>query len=180
MQFQGSLAQWFVLLQQRNYTKLTKKQYLELNVRIQKSLILDFDLQSAQDSALEDWKIDIERETNERKAAAAATSDFQDERKNEPYLIEFERLSEFFFDLCLSWCQHLELELFLYFVNGVFLNITKGAHVNISEFKDLEDIEVLSIEFFNHLLQYRGKFEQQGDTTYEHGTTGTSCSSSQS
>ena len=167
MQFQGSLAQWFVLLQQRNYTKLTKKQYLELNVRIQKSLILDFDLQSAQDSALEDWKIDIERETNERKAAAAATSDFQDERKNEPYLIEFERLSEFFFDLCLSWCQHLELELFLYFVNGVFLNITKGAHVNISEFKDLEDIEVLSIEFFNQLLQYRGKFEQHGDTTYQ-------------
>ena len=45
-------------------------------MRIQKSLILDFDLQSAQDSALEDWKIDIERETNEKKAAAATTSDF--------------------------------------------------------------------------------------------------------
>lgn len=34
-------------MQQKNYTKLTKKQYLDLNVRIQKSLILDFDLQSA-------------------------------------------------------------------------------------------------------------------------------------
>ena len=45
-------------------------------MRIQKSLILDFDLQSAQDSALEDWKIDIERETNEKKAAAVASSDF--------------------------------------------------------------------------------------------------------
>ena len=54
---------------------------MELNVRIQKSLILDFDLESAQDSTLEDWRIDIERETNERKAAAAATLDFQDERK---------------------------------------------------------------------------------------------------
>jgi hypothetical protein len=31
-------------------------------MRIQKSLILDFDMQSAQDSAFEDWKIDIERE----------------------------------------------------------------------------------------------------------------------
>ena len=35
---------------------------MELNVRIQKSLILDFDLASAKQSALEDWKIDIERE----------------------------------------------------------------------------------------------------------------------
>jgi hypothetical protein len=84
VQFQGSLAQWFVLLHQRNYTKLTKKQYLELNVRIKMSLILNFNLHSAQDSALEDWKIDIERETNKRKAAAAATSEFQVKRKNEP------------------------------------------------------------------------------------------------
>ena len=35
---------------------------MDLNVRIQKSLILDFDLGSAKQSALEDWKIDIERE----------------------------------------------------------------------------------------------------------------------
>ncbi len=84
------------------------------------------------------------------------------EKKNEPYLIEFERLSEFFFDLCLSWCQHLELEVFLYFVNGVFLNITKGSHVNVSEFKPLEEIEVLSIEFFNQLLNYRSRFENLG------------------
>ena len=33
-----------------------------MNIRIQKSLILDFDLPSAQQSALEDWKIDVERE----------------------------------------------------------------------------------------------------------------------
>jgi len=112
---------------------------------------------------LEDWKIDIERESNDKKGP-----EFQNEKKNDdPYLIEFERLSEFFFDLCLSWCQHLELELFLYFVNGVFLNITKGAHVNISEFKPLDEIEVLSIEFFNHLLQYRSKFEQEGSGTYQ-------------
>ena len=106
---------------------------------------------------MEDWKIDIEREaTGENKNKAAPV----DPEKKEPYLIEFERLSEFYFDLCLSWCQHLELEVFLYFVNGIFLNITKGAHVNVSEFKPLEEIEVLSIEFFNQLLQYRSRIEQ--------------------
>ena len=130
-------------------------------MRIQKSLILDFDLQSAQDSAFEEWKIVIERELHEKKNSATGASETlgDKEQKNEPYLIEFERLSEFFFDLCLSWCQHLELEVFLYLVNGVFLNITKGSHVNVSEFKPLEEIEVLSIEFFNQLLNYRSKFE---------------------
>lgn len=48
---QGSLSQWFVLLQQKNYKKLSKEQYIDLNVRIQKSLILDFDEASARESA---------------------------------------------------------------------------------------------------------------------------------
>ena len=54
--------------------------------------------------------------------------------------IEFERLSEFFFDLCLSWCQHLDIETFLFFINGVFLNITRGHHISVSTFKPLREI----------------------------------------
>ena len=46
--------------------------------------------------------------------------------------IDYERLTEFFFDLCLSWCQFLDIETFLFFINGVFLNITKGNHINVS------------------------------------------------
>ena len=69
--------------------------------------------------------------------------------------IDYERLTEFFFDLCLSWCQFLDIETFLFFINGVFLNITKGQHINVSQFKDLSEIKVLSIEFINHLLAYR-------------------------
>ena len=51
----------------RSYTKLTNKQYLELKVRIKKLPILYFYLQSAQDNALEDCKMEIERENNDRK-----------------------------------------------------------------------------------------------------------------
>jgi len=75
--------------------------------------------------------------------------------------VEFERLSEFFFDLCLSWCQHLDIETFLFFINGVFLNITRGHHISVSTFKPMRDIEVLSIEFFNHLLAYRQECEER-------------------
>lgn len=74
--------------------------------------------------------------------------------------IDYERLSEFFFDLCLSWCQFLDIETFLFFVNGVFLNITRGQHINVSVFRALEDIPVLSIEFFNHLLAYRAQCQE--------------------
>ena len=66
-----------------------------------------------------------------------------------PENIEYERLSEFFFDLCLSWCQHLDVETYVFFLHGIFLNITKGTHANISQFKDLNEINVLSVQFFN-------------------------------
>lgn len=49
-------------MQQQNYKKLSKHQYIDLNVKIQKSLILDFDEASARESAEQDWKIDLERE----------------------------------------------------------------------------------------------------------------------
>lgn len=32
--FQGVLSQWFVLMQQENYSKLSKEQYMDLNIRI--------------------------------------------------------------------------------------------------------------------------------------------------
>ena len=54
-------------MQQQNYKKLSKEQYIDLNVKIQKSLILDFDEASATESALQDWKIDLEREQQEKK-----------------------------------------------------------------------------------------------------------------
>jgi len=74
--------------------------------------------------------------------------------------IQYERLSEFFFDLCLSWCQHLDIETYVFFLNGIFLNITSGNHVNVSNFKDVDQIQVLSVEFFNKLLTYRSVCEQ--------------------
>ena len=88
----------------------------------------------------------------------------KDARKQE---IEYERLSEFFFDLCLSLCQHLDIETYIFFLNGIFMNITQGSHVNVSTFKEIEQIEVLSVEFFNRLLNYRNRCEenlQQGQT----------------
>jgi len=139
-------------------------------MRIQKSLIIEFDKQSAKDSALEDWKIDMEREkldksnTHSREQSASKLIDISSHTamsNNDQMYIDFERLSEFFFDLCLSWCQYLDIETFLFFLNGIFINITDGAHINVSTFKPLEKIEVLPIEFFNKLIEYRTACEIQ-------------------
>jgi hypothetical protein len=119
-------------------------------------------LPSAHESAIEDWKIDIEREIVElknKKNSRNQLAVISEDEIEEPTMIEFERLSEFFFDLCLSWCQFLDIETFLFFLNGIFLNITKGSHVNVSVFKDIDEIEVLSIEFFNSLLYMRNNCE---------------------
>jgi len=191
-------------MQQQNYKKLAKHQYIDLNVKIQKSLILDFDEDSARESAEQDWKIDLEREQQEKKQAGKVGGDLEQvdedhdkeddasdesseefDEEDERFMnaeekarlekrrqakeqrrrhkaeeldrkgIDYERLTEFFFDLCLSWCQFLDIETFLFFINGVFLNITKGNHINVSRFKENHEIEVLSIEFINHLLAYR-------------------------
>jgi len=53
------------------------------------------------------------------------------------------------------------VETFLFFLNGIFLNITDGAHINVSTFKPLEKIEVLPIEFFNKLIECRTACELQ-------------------
>lgn len=55
---------------------------MELNVRIQKSLILDFDLASAKQSALEDWKIDVERELIDKQDDPNAQQENFEEVKN--------------------------------------------------------------------------------------------------
>lgn len=129
---------------------------------------MNFDERSARESAEQDWKIDLEREStkNSRPDAIQEQSESSSEEseldsdaesdqvreRDERILskqiqrfeqkssrgIEYERLQEFFFDLCLSWCQHLDIETFLFFVNGVFLNITEGPHINVSVMKQLD------------------------------------------
>jgi hypothetical protein len=49
----------------------------------------------------------------------------------------------------------------VFFLNGIFLNITTGPHINVSTFKDMDDIKVLSVNFFNKLLEYRNSCEKE-------------------
>ena len=98
-------------------------------------------------------------QSEESKSDGEGTEEAEDRDGDEH--IDYERLSEFFFDLCLSWCQHLDIETYAFFLNGIFLNITQGNHAIISTFKPVDEINVLSVEFFNKLLEYRYRCESQ-------------------
>lgn len=101
--FQASLAQWIMQMQTQNYSTLTMQQYSDLNIRIQKSLILDFDFDAAAASAFEDWKIDVEREKFDKefedKQKTSKNDSPQKDRDYSKETLDYERLSEFFFDL---------------------------------------------------------------------------------
>jgi len=45
--------------------------------------------------------------------------------------------------------------------------MTSGAHISVSTFKQLEDTNVLSIDFFNYLLQLRNDCEKIKDMEYK-------------
>lgn len=53
---------------------LTYEQYLQLNLRLQKSLIADFDSATATQSALDDWRIDLAREQEVQAAAGSSVN----------------------------------------------------------------------------------------------------------
>ena len=98
-------------------------------MKIQKSLILNFNEKSAKESAEQDWKIDLKRENGEKEQLGVVEEDEPEEEidsdaesdivreqedrkvrrreekeeKKSKAGIDYERLTEFFFDLCLSW-----------------------------------------------------------------------------
>ena len=80
------MSQWFVLMQQTNYRKMSHKQYIDLNLRIQKSLILDFDHESARESAEQDWKIDLERENAKNDNKKQPLENVSEQSEEEPEL----------------------------------------------------------------------------------------------
>lgn len=54
----------------------------------------------------------------------------------------------------------MDIETYIFFLNGIFLNITTGSHLNVSSFKEMDEITVLPVNFFNKLLEYRTICEQ--------------------
>lgn len=69
-------------------------------------------------------------------------------------------LSKFVFDLCLSWCDTLDIELFVYFLNGLFLHITKGETLKTSSLRSIDEIDLFIEPFFNFFKMQKSHYQR--------------------
>ncbi|KAM3138439.1 hypothetical protein pb186bvf_009525 [Paramecium bursaria] len=165
--------------------------FVEMNIRLQRVLLIEFNIKNAFMSALNDWvkeiqdcqqlkqlykeiEIDIQNEIQQLKfepiLQAFDYEDFQQSFKDHQaykYLhvkINQEIISKFFFDLCTTWCQHLDLELFSYFLVNLYFGISDGDALISSEMLPLQDIDTLLDSFFDELqnqIQLYGRYKKK-------------------
>ena len=68
--------------------------------------------------------------------------------------------AKFLFDLCVSWCENLDIELFILFLSGLFLQITAGSSINNSSLLKTENIIPLNQIFLNQTKMFKTHYER--------------------
>jgi hypothetical protein len=105
--------------------------YVDLNVRLQKCLTSEFELERAIESAIGDWHEDI-REGQE----SMAPEDF----------------AMFLFELCSLWCHtNVSLGVYLFFLNATFLAVTQAKGTHTVSLKQIDDVQFMPSSFFDLL-----------------------------
>ena len=150
-----SIKEWWNIMDPHDYSDtsfyegfLTKEQYLDLNIRLQKSLNNDFLHSNALLSAEDDWEVDAENwsdfenkdETEHQKAT----------KSNEIIPFTFDKFSEFLLEIGEKWTDG-NIESILFLINCLFLHITKGTHLNASIFRNFDEIMPLKMQVFQEL-----------------------------
>lgn len=136
--------------------KITMEQYLDLNVRLQKSLNPDFDYENACLSAAEDWQLDADNwsETvsiGETQHPVTPTSNYTPSIiKESVKSFTFDKFSEFLFEIGEAWCDG-SIESILVIVNCTMLHISQGVHLCSTVFKDIEMVNPLPALLFSEI-----------------------------
>jgi len=61
--------------------------------------------------------------------------------------INKEVFNKFMFDLCSTWCEFLDIELFSYFLIAIYIQISEGPALNNSQFRKTDLISSIDQEF---------------------------------
>jgi hypothetical protein len=51
------------------------------------------------------------------------------------------------FDLCSTWCEFLDIEMFVYFLLAVYMQVSEGPTLADSRFKSTHMIQTIDLEF---------------------------------
>ncbi|EAS01997.1 hypothetical protein TTHERM_00500830 (macronuclear) [Tetrahymena thermophila SB210] len=71
------------------------------------------------------------------------------------YSISIEVFQKFLFDISCNWCQFYDIEIFCFFINAIFLQITKGQDFKFCQVKSLNQISYLPQLFFKEFNQVK-------------------------
>ena len=59
--------------------------------------------------------------------------------------INKEVFNKFVFDLCSTWCEFLDIELFTYFLVAIYVQISEGTELEHSQFKATSQITAIDL-----------------------------------
>lgn len=68
--------------------------------------------------------------------------------------------AKFLFDLCTSWCDEMDIELFVYFINGIFLQMVQGESLSKAAIKKLDSTENWPENFLKFFKKEKSQYQR--------------------
>lgn len=126
-----TIKRFWDILAKNDQGMLPMAGYVDLNVRLQKCLTSEFELERAIESAIGDWHEDI----NEGQESMTP-----------------EDFAMFLFELCSLWCNtNVSLGVYLFFLNATFLGVTQAKGTHTISLKQIDDVQFMPSSFFDLL-----------------------------
>jgi hypothetical protein len=172
-------------------------EFVEFNLKLQKSLLPSFETENALVSALNDWVKEVaeclsyegmvstsncEEITPEsfplllekelagmRITAFAGREEYlrtllrlasHDAFKLLGVRINKEVFNKFMFDLCSTWCEFLDIELFSYFLIAIYVQLSEGDSLQRSSFRPNPAITPVDLEFMEEFEEIKAQYSR--------------------
>ncbi len=74
--------------------------------------------------------------------------------------INKEVFNKFMFDLCSTWCEFLDIELFSYFLIAIFVQISEGTTIAASSFQKTSTITPIDLEFMEEFEEIKSIYSK--------------------
>lgn len=68
--------------------------------------------------------------------------------------------NKFVFDLCSTWCEFLDIELFSYFLIAIYVQVSEGRALAVSEFKPTSQIGAIDLEFMEEFEEIKAIYSK--------------------
>lgn len=64
------------------------------------------------------------------------------------------------FDLCSTWCEFLDIELFCYFLIGIYVQISEGDTIEESRFRQTLQVNIIALEFMEEFEEIKANYSR--------------------